>query len=172
MEFDILYAIQSLRTDSLDAFMLKVTELAGNMGELWLIVGFALILFKQTRKIGFGVLVSYCLVYAIGQCGLKELIGRVRPCRIDETVNMIVSCPSSFSCPSTHSSWAFASATVIYRNDKFAGIMTYIVAAIIAFSRMYDFVHFPTDILFGAVLGVLCGLVAYWLVKKVYSFFK
>ena len=115
------------------------------------------------------MLLSYGLVFVVGQYVLKDLIARARPCHIDETVQLLVSRPSSYSCPSTHTSRAFAVAFSIFLNhrktDKLAGIVTIIAAAAIGFSRMYLFVHFPTDVLFGVVLGMLAAAVSYALLN-------
>ena len=168
MDFDILYAIQHLRCDFLDQFILILTKAAGDYGHVWLIVGALLLPFRKTRKAGIAVLLSYALVYVIGQFALKDWIARPRPCHIDETVELLIKRPSSFSCPSTHSAWAFAAATAISMEHRKAGIALFTVAVLIAFSRLYLFVHFPTDVLFGAVLGAICGIAAVYLVRFVF----
>lgn len=165
MEFSILYAIQRLHCPPLDSFILLLTKVAGNYGEMWLVLGAVLLIFKKTRKCGFAMFLSYGIVYLVGQYGLKDLIARPRPCHIDQTVELLIKRPSSYSCPSTHSAWAFAAATTVFLNHKKAGIAVYVLAALIAFSRMYLFVHFPTDVLFGAVLGVLAAFAAVALVR-------
>ena len=68
--------------------------------------------------------------------------------------------PSSSSFPSTHSAWAFGGATAIFLKFKKAGIATFVVAAVIAFSRMYMFLHFPTDVLAGMIMGIIFGIAA------------
>ena len=168
MDFSILYAIQHLRCPFLDSFILFVTKIAGNYGQIWLAVAALLLVFKKTRKAGFGVLLSYGLVFVIGQYGLKDLIARARPCHIDETVELLIKRPSSYSCPSTHSAWAFAAAASIFLRHKKGGIAAFAAAVIIAFSRLYLFVHFPTDVLFGAALGVICAYAAKLLIDLVW----
>ena len=167
MDFSILYAIQHLRCPFLDSFILFVTKIAGNYGQIWLAVAALLLVFKKTRKAGFGVLLSYGLVFVIGQYGLKDLIARARPCHIDETVELLIKRPSSYSCPSTHTGWSLAAATVIFCYFRKWGIAALVLAAIIGFSRMYLFVHFPTDVLLGAVLGTLSALAAVKIVNVV-----
>lgn len=167
MDFSILYFIQSIRTDFLDNFMLVLTKIAGSYGQIWLCVAVLLLIFKKTRKAGIAVLLSYGFVYLFGQMVLKDLIARPRPCHIDETIALLIDRPSSFSCPSTHSAWAFGAATAIVCFSKKIGIPAFVVAAIIGFSRLYLFVHFPTDVLAGIALGVLCGLIGAWIVKAV-----
>ena len=160
MDFSILYAIQNLRCDFLDQFMLILTQIVGSYGYLWLAVGAVLCVFRKTRRTGIAVLISYALVFAAGQFVLKDLIARARPCHLDETVELLVSRPSSYSCPSTHTGWSFAAATAIFMNHRKWGVAALALAAVIGFSRMYLFVHFPTDVLCGLALGVLSGIVA------------
>ena len=165
LEFGILYAIQNIRTDFLDKFILAVTNITGSYGQLWVVLAVLLLIFKKTRKMGFTILISYGLVYLVGQYVLKDLIARPRPCHIDETVELLIARPSSFSCPSTHSGWAFAAAASVFAWNKRYGIIVGLAALIVAFSRLYLFVHFPTDVLFGIALGILSAFIAYRLVK-------
>ena len=160
MDFALLYAIQTLRCPPLDSFILALTKLAGAYGQLWVAVAAVLLCTKKTRRCGFAMLLSYALVYAVGQYGLKDWIARPRPCHLDETVELLVARPSSYSCPSTHSAWAFAAAASVFAYNRKYGWVVGVVALLIAFSRLYLFVHFPTDVLFGAVLGIGAGLLA------------
>lgn len=159
MEFDILYAIQSIHTPFLDDFILFLTKATGSYGQIWPIIAVLLLIFKKTRKCGICMLISYGLVYAVGQYGLKDLIARARPCHLDETVELLIARPGSYSCPSTHSAWAFAAATCLFWYFKKPGILALVVAAVIGFSRMYLFVHFPTDVLLGLAMGVILAVV-------------
>lgn len=167
LEFDILYAIQGIRSKPPDDIMLAITTVVGDYGYLWLAVGVLLLLFRKTRRCGAAVLLAYGITFVIGQYVLKDLIARARPCHIDETVELLVKRPSSYSCPSTHTAWSFAAATAICCYFRKWGIVTFVVAAIIGFSRMYLFVHFPTDVLLGAVLGTLSALAAVKIVNVV-----
>ena len=158
MELSFLYAIP--RTQILDTFFLAITKLAGSYGQIWLVVGAALLIFKKTRKTGIAVLISYVLVFICGQLILKNLFDRPRPCLVDEAFELLVSRPSSSSFPSTHSAWAFAAATAIFMKFKKAGISTFVVATIIALSRLYMFLHYPTDVLAGIIFGTALGFVS------------
>ena len=169
MDFNILYFIQSLRTPFLDKFFVLITSIPGNYGEMWVALGTILLLFKKTRKCGLTILLSYSLVYICGQYLLKDLIARPRPCHIDETIELLIKRPSSFSCPSTHSGWAFAAATSIFLFNKKFGIITYVFSSLVAFSRMYLFVHFPTDVLLGIIMGIIFAVITKKLVNKLYK---
>ena len=158
MELSFLYAIP--RTQILDSIFLLITKIAGSYGQLWVVVGLALLIPKKTRWTGIAVLISYVGVYLFGQMILKNLISRPRPCQVDQAFEMLVARPSSSSFPSTHSAWAFAAATAIFMKYKKAGIAAFVVAALIAFSRMYMFLHYPTDVLCGIIFGILLGIAA------------
>ena len=167
MEFSFLYAIP--RTAVLDGFFLAVTKIAGSYGQLWVIVAAVLLVFKKTRKAGVAVLLAYAAVFLIGQYGLKNLVSRPRPCQMDLDFALLVDRPSSSSFPSTHSAWAFGAATAVFMQHKKSGIAAFIAAALIAFSRMYLFLHFPTDVLVGIVLGIALGVLANWITGRIWK---
>ena len=158
MELSFLYSIP--RTEILDTFFLIITKIAGSYGQLWVVVGAALLIPKKTRKTGVAVLISYVGVFLFGQLILKHLFSRPRPCQIDQAFALLVDRPSSSSFPSTHSAWAFAAATAIFMKFRKPGIAVFIISTLIAFSRMYLFLHFPTDVLCGVIMGIALGLVA------------
>ena len=81
MELSFLYAIP--RTQILDSIFLLITKIAGSYGQLWVVVGLALLIPKKTRWTGIAVLISYVGVYLFGQMILKNLISRPRPCQVD-----------------------------------------------------------------------------------------
>ena len=167
MEFSFLYAIP--HTAALDSFFLAVTKIAGSYGQLWVIIAAVLLVFKKTRKAGVAVLLAYAAVFLAGQFGLKNLVSRPRPCQIDLDFALLVDRPSSSSFPSTHSAWAFGAATAVFMQHKKSGIAAFIAAALIAFSRMYLFLHFPTDVLAGIILGIALGVLATWITRRIWK---
>ena len=173
MELSILHAIQALHSPLLDKIMLFIfNTLVGSLGQLWIAVGLVLLFIPKTRKCGAAVLLSYLVSFLIGNEWLKDLIARPRPCAVDDTVLLIVKKPGSFSCPSVHTYLAFSSAAAIYHYYKKAGIGVLIFALLIGFSRMYFFVHYPTDVLFGIVLGIMTAFVVCTLLDKLCDFIK
>ena len=158
MELTFLYAIP--RGSVLDTFFLGITKIAGSYGQLWVVIAVLLLIFKRTRRAGISMLIAYIAVFLLGQLGLKNLISRPRPCQLDTAFPLLVSRPSSSSFPSTHSAWAFGGATAICLQHRKAGVAAYVVAVLIGFSRLYLFLHFPTDVLFGAGMGIALGFVA------------
>ncbi len=160
MEFEFLYALQNLHTPILDKVMVFITTL-GDDGIFWIIIALLMLLFKKTRKCGCMVLITMAICYVIGNIGLKNIIQRPRPCRIDNSVPLLIPFPSEFSFPSGHTLHGFAAATAIFLHFKKPGIVALILAGLIAFSRMYLFVHFPTDILGGVIIGVGMAVLIY-----------
>ena len=158
MELPALYAIP--RTDALDRFFVTLTKAVGSYGQLWLAVAVVLLIFKKTRRTGVAVLISYAAVFLFGQLLLKNVITRPRPCQIDQTFALLIDRPTSSSFPSTHTAWAFGAATAIFMEYKKAGAAALLAALLIAYSRLYLFVHFPTDVFFGLAMGAALGAAA------------
>lgn len=154
-EFTILDMIQGFRTPFLDNFILLITSLANYVWYI-LIIGF--LLNKPTRKIGAILAVAMILQYLVNGGVLKHLFARVRPCNVDTTVELLVKRPKGFSFPSGHSAAAFCAVGVLYgAKIKRLLLPSFILACLIAFSRLYLYVHFPTDVLAGAMCGFFIG---------------
>lgn len=166
MEFEILYAIQKLHTPILDKFMIAVTTL-GDGGIFWILTGVLLLFFKKTRRCGGMVLITMAVCYVIGNIGLKNLIQRPRPCSIDLSVQLLIPFPSEYSFPSGHTLHSFGAATAIFLQYRKPGIAALLLAAVIAFSRLYLFVHFPTDILGGMILGIGMAILVYKMTDRI-----
>ena len=147
LDFSILYWIQvNLRCPFLDGLMPFVTAL-GEYGAVWILAALALI-------VALGLICSLLL----GNLLLKPLVARPRPCWLDETVTLLVAMPRDFSFPSGHSLSGFIAAVILLRYDRRFGIPALILAILLAFSRLYLFLHFPSDVLAGILLGVGVGL--------------
>lgn len=166
MEFEILYAINNLRNPILDKIMIAITSL-GNAGLIWIGIAVGLLFVKKTRKCGILMLISLALGLIIGNGFLKNVIARGRPCWIDENIKLLIPNPHDYSFPSGHTLASFEAAVMIYLHNKKWGIISLILAVAIAFSRMYLFVHFPTDILAGMILGTGISLAVYYGHKKI-----
>lgn len=164
-EFSFLYFLQGLHNPVLDKIMVFISSL-GNDGLLWIGLAVLLVFFKKYRKCAISICISLILMELTGNVILKELIMRERPCWIDPTVELLIKAPSSYSFPSGHTFAGFASAVTVFLNHKKEGIAAMVVAALIAFSRMYLFVHFPTDILGGMVFGIGVAVLTYFIVHR------
>lgn len=164
-EMEFLHAIQAMHTAWLTPVMVVVSTL-GNAGLIWILTGLVLLIPKKTRQCGITMLIAMAFSFLLGNIILKNLIARDRPFVLDETVELLIPKPGEFSFPSGHTLNGFTAATVIFLHFKKAGIGALLFAGLIAFSRMYLFVHFPTDILGGMILGIMDALLVTFVVRK------
>lgn len=165
-EMEILYWIQDIFGCAfLDWFMPLVTSL-GNGGIFWILLAVLLLCTKRYRVTGLMLGVSLLLGLIIGNLTLKPLIGRLRPFEVDSAISLLIEPPGDASFPSGHTLASFEGATVLMVKEKKLGIPALILAILIALSRLYLQVHFPTDVLFGMVLGIVNGLIAVKIVDK------
>lgn len=157
-----------LYCDFLDAVMPVITFL-GDGGWFWIAMAVIMLFFRRTRKTA--LMTGAALVFGLILCNLvlKPSVARIRPYELAEGVKLLVDRPTDFSFPSGHSAASFEAATVLMIRDKRFGIPALILASVIAFSRMYLYVHYPTDILGGIVVGVLCGILGYLVVGYIWK---
>lgn len=166
IDFAILDFIQNtMRCAFLDVVMMIFSYL-GEAGGIWLITAVIMMCFRKTRATGVMLLTAVVAGFLIGEIGLKNIIARDRPFIENPSVIPLIKMPSGYSFPSGHSCSSFAAATVLVMRDKRFGIPALAVAVLIAFSRLYNYVHFPTDVLGGVLLGVFCAVVTVRLFKK------
>lgn len=166
MDFKILYFIDKLHNPILDKIMIFLTNL-GDAGIFWIVLAVILLISKKTRKCGICMLISMGIGLIIGNGILKNVIARNRPCWIDTQIHLLIPNPKDFSFPSGHTLASFEAAITIFLFNKKYGVLAILLALSIAFSRMYLFVHFPTDILGGAILGSSISIFVFYTAKKV-----
>lgn len=158
LDFAVLDWIQTnLRGGFLDSLMPLVTLYAEH-GIMLIGIGLLLLLFRSRRVCGAAVLTGLTGGLLIGNLGLKNLIARPRPCWLNTDISLLVSVPADYSFPSGHTLHCFIVATVLLHYDRRLGIPALVMAILVAFSRLYLYVHFPTDVLAGAMLGIGIGL--------------
>lgn len=150
----------------MDKLMIIITSL-GNVGFIWIAIGVILLAQKKYRKVGFILLIALLINSIIGEGIIKNVIQRPRAFITYPDISIIINPPTSFSFPSGHTASSFAAAVVIgYYIKNWRGI-AYTFASLIAFSRLYLFVHYPSDILGGILLGVTCALLTIKLLNNV-----
>ena len=165
MEFTLLYMLQKLHTPFLDEFMTWITFL-GESGWFWILLAVLLLCGKKTRRIGLAMGLSMAVGLIIGHGFLKPVVARQRPCWLDPAVTLLIQSPRDFSFPSGHTLASFESAVSIFLYNRKWGLWALLLAALIAFSRLYLFVHFPTDVLFGALLGTAIAAAVHRILEK------
>lgn len=151
-EFDILYALQKIHNPLLDKIMIFLSTI-GNAGIFWIVLTILMIIAAKYRKTGWQMAAAMLVTFIIGNLVLKNAVQRERPCWIDPSVTLLVKNPSDYSFPSGHTMNGFAASVALALNDRKLGIPALILAFLIAFSRLYHFVHFPTDVFAGFLLG-------------------
>lgn len=166
MDFGILYAINGMHNAILDKIMVVITNF-GDAGIVWIILAIILLFMKKTRKCGILMLISMFVGVIIGNGIIKHLVARQRPCWIDTNIQLLIANPKDFSFPSGHTLASFEAAVMIFLHNKKWGTIAFIPAVLIAFSRLYLFVHFPTDVLAGAILGTAISLATYFIYNKI-----
>jgi len=143
----------------LDTVMPIVTRL-GSYGFVWIVICICLILNKRYRRDGLVLAAALTISLLIGNITIKPLVRRIRPYDVNLEFKLLIPRQTDFSYPSGHSMSSFAAATVLmYTNIRF-GIPALILAALIAFSRLYLYVHFPSDVIGGILMGVLTGYIS------------
>lgn len=150
----LLFLQENVRNPVLNSIMIFITTL-GDKGYLWIAATVILLIPKKTRKIGIisGVALLGSLI--VNNEIIKNLVRRPRPFMTFTELRILIPRPSQFSFPSGHSSSSFAAAAVFYRYlPKKFGVPAMVMACLIAFSRLYIGVHYPTDVLAGAMVGV------------------
>ena len=146
-------------TPWLDVIGPWITHL-GAVGWLWIALALVLLCIPSQRA--FGVQLALALIFSVIVCNLilKNAVGRIRPYELAGITELLVDLPWDASFPSGHSSAGFASATVLLLNRHRLRWPVLVLATLIALSRLYLYVHFPTDVLAGILIGILCGFLA------------
>lgn len=166
MELKVLDWIQSsLRCGFLDWVMPLVSRLSDH-GEIWILLAVVLLLFHRQRRAGLTV--SCALTMDLLACNiiLKPLIGRERPFLLRPELVLLTQMPGDASFPSGHTAASFAAVFALKAARSPLWVPALVLAVLIAFSRLYLYVHWPSDVLGGAVLGAALGWAAGKLVES------
>ena len=181
LDANILLFIQdNIRNPVLTAIMRPITHL-GDKGIFWIILTLILLAFRKTRKAGICSMFALLFMVVLNNGIIKHLVDRIRPYEVIESLKILVAKPDDASFPSGHTASSFASCTALLlslpmvtdrRRARICTVAAYILAVLIAFSRLYVGVHYPTDVLGGIVIGILCGIAGYFVGKAVIAFLQ
>ena len=161
LDWSILHWIHGTMTcPFLDFLMPKVTAL-GNGGAVWLLAAGGLICTKKYRKQGVLLLGGLAAGVLVGNVFLKNFVARPRPCWLDQSVQLLIANPTDYSFPSGHTLSSVIGATILTKTNRRFGYGAIPLAALIVLSRLYLYVHVPSDVLAAAVLGVVIGELSY-----------
>ena len=173
LSFDlpILDWIQANLTSPLMNTIMPIITMLGDEGIFWIAWAVILLLFPKTRKIGLGM--GFAMIIGLLVCNvtLKPLIARIRPYDLKEEMGIIIPLLTErmhdFSFPSGHTIASFEGAVVLLKNSKKMGIPAMVIAILIAFSRLYLYVHYPTDVLCSVVLGTIFAFIGNAIAQKI-----
>ncbi len=165
---NILLWIQSLRQEWMTPFWKGITFL-GDYGWFWIVLALGLLCFQKTRKTGAVTLLALLIGSLATNIICKPLFARIRPYEVIEGLVLLVPKQMDYSFPSGHSCAAFAGAAVCMRMlpRRYGGGLL-ILAGLLAFSRLYVGVHYPSDVLGGILIGMSAG----WTALKLYGCYQ
>ena len=150
------YISEKCKNRTFDRIMPIITMM-GNLGVIWLIISILMLLKVEDRIIGISVILALILTTIIGEGIIKHIVRRNRPFQNHED-ELLINKPITYSFPSGHTASSFAALAVFLQMNGKLGLIMSPIATLIAFSRIYLKVHYPTDVIFGIVLGITCGV--------------
>ena len=166
IELNILDWFQTLHTPFLDKLMVFITSL-GNAGIIWIVMTIVFLLIPKMRKTGAVMTAALIIDLLLCNVILKNLVARTRPYDVNTGVQLLVSRLHDYSFPSGHTAASFTAVVALsFAGEKRAWKAALVLACLIAFSRMYLYVHYPTDVLGGILFGVISGYLGYRKVLK------
>ena len=169
---DIIRSViaDKLRGGVLDPVM-TMLSLMGNGGAVWITLAVLLLFFRKTRRAGVAMLLALAAGYVIGNLCIKELVMRPRPFVTHSDLTALLDPGDPWSFPSGHALSSFAAATALWCFHKKTGVLALVLAALIAFSRLYASVHYPTDVLAGMLICIALAHAAAFLTDRIIDTF-
>ena len=157
LDMNILLELNKyLHCGLMDKIMVSASIL-GDYGSIWIVITIMLLCIKRYRKAGLSLCFGLITTSLIGDVIIKFLVRRPRPFTAIHVTNMLIDKPISYSFPSGHTAASFVAAYILSRYFEKYKVAFWILAILISYSRIYLFVHYPFDVLAGAVLGIICG---------------
>ena len=152
--------------------VMPIITLLGDAGIFWIAVAVLFMITKKHRKTGIGMMLALMMGLLICNIWLKPTVARIRPYDFQmeyflKEIPLLAGGMHDFSFPSGHTIASFEAAVVILLNNRKLGVPAMILAFLIAFSRLYLYVHYPTDVIFSIILGTALAFLGNWLAQKV-----
>ena len=162
----LLWIQDSLRAGFLTPVMKVITHM-GDKGIFWILLTLALLIVRKTRPTGVVCAASMVIGLIVTNLIIKNWVARIRPYELIQGLECIVAKADDFSFPSGHTTNSLACAWVLFRKaPRKWGVAALVLAILIALSRLYVGIHYPTDVLGGAVIGIGSACLALWLMPK------
>lgn len=158
IDVNILESLQWMKNPVMDKFMVFFSYL-GNGAMIWVIIALLFIVRKKYRLFGVFILIGLGVGFLVGNVFLKNIIARPRPSWNNDDIILLITNPSDYSFPSGHTMHSFIVAMMLTLKNWKWGIPAFFLAIAISFSRLYLYVHYPTDVFAGAIIGVFIGTI-------------
>ncbi|HWP80489.1 MAG TPA: phosphatase PAP2 family protein [Candidatus Acidoferrum sp.] len=158
VDFAILDFIAAHLHSEVPDFVMPFISALGSGCLVWFALAAVLLMMRETRPAGAALLLA--LVFSLAACDLilKPLVARPRPFEVNTAVRLLIPPPGGYAFPSGHTSAAFAATAALYKSRRpLLWRAAFVLAVLIAFSRLYLYVHYPSDVLAGALLGAAMG---------------
>ena len=151
---------------------MPIITLLGDAGIFWIAVSVLFMITKKHRKTGIGMMLALLMGLLVCNIWLKPTVARMRPYDFQmeyflKEIPLLAGAMHDFSFPSGHTIASFEAAVVILLNNKKLGITAMILACLIAFSRLYLYVHYPTDVICSVILGTAFAFLGNFLAGKI-----
>ena len=155
----LLRIIAKKHTPKLNKIMVLITT-TGNYGYVWFALSIPLLIINRYRLTGLTMILAMLITGLTGEITIKHIVGRVRPCSKEFQDDLLIKHPAHYSFPSGHTASSFAVSMVMFFMLPVIFVPVVIYAFLMGLSRMYVLVHYPSDVIAGAILGIICGTVA------------
>lgn len=169
-ELSVLEWFDSLHGSVLDPVMIGITYSATS-GLIWFVLGFLMTGSQRWRRCGVSVVVAVAATYILVDLVIKPLVCRERPFDVAD-FDLLISAPDTWSFPSGHTASAFAGATAILIHSRKWGCLALAYAVLVGISRLYLCVHWPTDVVAGALIGIAVTILAVWFMSRWIPYFR
>lgn len=172
IDFFILDFIRDNISNPILDIAAKAISFTGELGWIWILLIIIMLCMKKFRKAGIAMALAMVLGLIVGNGILKLFIGRTRPYDVNTAIEIIIAKPIDFSFPSGHTLSSFAAASALFSYHKRVGIIAIVYAGLMGLSRIYLYVHYPSDVLVGSLLGILLAFAAVSITDMLFKKFQ
>ena len=167
MDYAILQWIRETLWNGVTCAFFPFVSTLGNGGAVWFAIAAVLLCVRSTRRAGALMILALAVTYLVNDVTIKNLVERPRPFADHPELTLLIPPPGGFSFPSGHSASSFAAAGVLFwEKRRPIGVCAIVLAALIAFSRAFLCVHYPSDVLAGSLIGFALGTACVFLARR------
>lgn len=166
----LIWIQENIRSPLLTFVMIRITRLGDN-GLIWILLTILLMIPRKTRKVSLGMAIALVMSLIVTNLMLKNSIARIRPYEVIDGLQILIEPQADWSFPSGHTSASMAAALVMMRMlPRKYGVPAMTLGILIALSRLYIGVHYLSDVLGGAVIGLMCAYISLIIISRFTNF--